>query len=129
MCGGFQCITTSSSTEWLQEWTKQQDWSRHREPDVNGKHIFTAEEFDKIGLPCTRIACPEGSLILFSGELPHGTVPNNSRRPRVIQFLRYIPKSAIANPAKRNKLIDLHTKAFANLPWYGYASAKSALFI
>jgi hypothetical protein len=59
--------------------------------------MFTAAEFDRMGLPKTRVPCPAGSLILFDAALPHGTLPNRSRRPRCVQFLRYLPEAAVEN--------------------------------
>ena len=88
--GGFQCVPMADPTAWLLEWTAAQSLPTGSRPQANGRHIFSAAEFAKLGLPKTRVPCPAGSLILFNNTLPHGTLPNRSGRPRAVQFLRWV---------------------------------------
>jgi hypothetical protein len=86
--GGFQCVPMRDCAAWLREWGKSV--TGPREP--NGKFVFDAKTFGKLGFVAERVPCPAGTLICFDAALPHGTQPNRSDRPRAIQFLRYIPR-------------------------------------
>ena len=54
-----------------------------------------------------RIPCPPGTLIIFDATLPHGTKSNYSSKSRMIQFMRYIPKSTLPKKSfiKRNNAL------------------------
>jgi ectoine hydroxylase-related dioxygenase (phytanoyl-CoA dioxygenase family) len=69
----------------------------------DGRHNFTAKEYEAMGIASTRIPCPAGTLIIFDACLPHGTMPNRSDRPRAIQFLRYIPAEVFSKENLRSR--------------------------
>ena len=50
-----------------------------------------------------RIPCPAGTLIIFDAALPHGTKPNYSYKQRMIQFLRYMPKSTLSKKSLKKR--------------------------
>jgi ectoine hydroxylase-related dioxygenase (phytanoyl-CoA dioxygenase family) len=95
--GGFQCVPMADCGAWLREWGKTVKGPR----EPNGKFVFDAKTFGKLGFVAERVPCPAGTLICFDAALPHGTQPNRSDRPRAIQFLRYIPRLAL--PAETRK--------------------------
>jgi len=99
--GGFHCVPIENCVDWLTKWTASRKWKT--KPEVNGRHIFSADEL--IGMPSYRVPCPAGTMIVFDGCLPHGTRPNRSDKSRAIQFIRYMPISAVGNKAARNKLV------------------------
>jgi len=98
--GGFQCVPMEDCVDWLKNWTINKKW--RNPPEVNGRHIFTADE---MYLPSYRVPCPAGTMVVFDGALPHGTKQNKSHNSRSIQFIRYIPTAAIGNIDARNKLV------------------------
>ena len=101
--GGF-CFTPGghlSLEVWYQKFKKQLPT-----PTPNGRHIFrsTDREFKS----AVRLPCPAGTLIIFDAALPHGTKPNYSDHNRMIQFLRYMPRSTLSEKsiAARRCLIE-----------------------
>jgi len=94
---------------------KLREWYERREGTLdqakaNGRYYFTRmdHEFQKT----CRIPCQAGTLIIFDAALPHGTKPNYSYKQRMIQFMRYMPKSNLCKRSLKNrkkyimKLID-----------------------
>jgi hypothetical protein len=77
-------------------------------PQANGRYIFDPSDYEFLWTE--RIPCPPGTLLLFDAALPHGTKPNRSSKNRMIQFLRYMPKSNLDPKTlkKRSKFLKKH---------------------
>jgi len=52
-----------------------------------------------IGGKTHRVVAKAGSAIVWDVRLAHGTVPNRSARPRLIQFCNYFPRKALGDKA------------------------------
>ena len=99
--GGFQCVPMADPASWLRRWATSGSVVFTEPCEPNGKYLFDARAFGKLGLPKVRVPCPAGTLLLFDACLPHGTEPNRSARPRAIQFVRYTTKATIPHRAHR----------------------------
>ena len=64
---------------------KVDDWLRSLPPGVDPR------EQDLLSLGTTPVAGHAGDLILYHQGLPHGGSPNRATRPRIVQFLDYVP--------------------------------------
>jgi hypothetical protein len=106
--GGFQCVPMPDARAWLKGFAASTVFPSP--PEANGKYVFDAKSYGTLaaaGYAKTRVPCPAGTLILFDACLPHGTEPNRSRRPRAIQFVRYMPTSTLwVDPRARNAAIE-----------------------
>lgn len=86
--GGFQFVP--GGYELTKDWFEE---NRHRlEPaNPNGRYFFDKRNW-QFAVP-QRLPCPAGTLIIFDAALPHGTKPNETANNRIVQFLRFVPKS------------------------------------
>lgn len=74
-------------------------------PVPSGRYGFTKADHEFSY--AVRLPCPKGTLIIFDASLPHGTKSNKSKNQRMIQFIRYMPKSTLSKDAlkRRTKFI------------------------
>lgn len=84
----------------LREWFERREHALP-EASANGRHIFTPMDYEFNY--SQRLPCPAGTLIIFDAALPHGTKPNFSNNQRMIQFLRYMPKSNLGNKTYKKR--------------------------
>ncbi|QKF94656.1 phytanoyl-CoA dioxygenase [Fadolivirus algeromassiliense] len=105
--GGFQCIPGGHNE--LKNWYEESK-NYFKNPVPNGNYFYNLErkEDRKYSANATRIPCPAGTLIIFDATLPHGTKPNHSNKNRMIQYIRYMPKSSFPKNVykKRNSIIE-----------------------
>lgn len=105
--GGFHCALGGHTM--LKEWFDQA-FSFLPEANPNGRYIFTQNNVDSMFANTVRMPCKAGSLIIFDACIPHGTRPNYSSSNRLIQFLRYMPKSVLAKETllkRKNALVKI----------------------
>ncbi len=96
--GGFQCVPGMSTR--LAEWAQTQPAARNPfRPDLTG--------LDVVEIP-TRA----GDLLIWNSLLPHGTSPNTSDQPRLVQYLSMAPAQE-GDEATKQWRIDawLHRRA------------------
>jgi ectoine hydroxylase-related dioxygenase (phytanoyl-CoA dioxygenase family) len=88
--GGYQCMP--KFTKFYDEWVLE----KNKFIDSYGEGVYPFSNSDKIDMKYvnnpTRIPVPKGTIILWSQILAHGSKPNNSNRPRCIQFIKAFPK-------------------------------------
>jgi hypothetical protein len=93
--GGFQCVPGFHRRfdEWL-------DGLISDDASPSGLYRFNAGPHDGrfVSAP-VRVPVPAGALILWDQRLAHGTLPNDSDRGRLIQFLKVFP-ARILSPAR-----------------------------
>lgn len=102
--GGFHCSLGGNNL--LDEWFTKKNFTHS--PKCYGKYNFNPKSVtDSIFSNTTHIECPPGTLILFDIRLPHGTRPNLSNSNRMVQFIRYIPKTLFNQETleRRKKLV------------------------
>ena len=125
--GGFHCVLGGHKhlEEWFNNAKKFLD-----SPKPNGRYNFTENKTDRVfgsDYPTTRIPCPAGTLIIFDATLPHGTKPNMSQNNRMIQFSRYMPKSAF-NPNTLKKRANAINKICKDVSFVPSNIEKEYLF-
>jgi hypothetical protein len=64
---------------------KVDDWLRNLPPDADPR------EQDLLALGAVSLAGSAGDLIIYHQGMPHGGSPNRAARPRIAQFLDYVP--------------------------------------
>jgi len=74
--GAFQCVPGFHN--------KIEDWLRSLPPGVDPRSVDLSAD-------AVRIAGRAGDLVIWHQSLPHGSSPNRSRRPRVVQYLNMRP--------------------------------------
>jgi hypothetical protein len=100
--GGFQFIP--KGVEMCRAWYNRNE-KRIPKGAPSGRYMFTKEDYEFVSP--VRLPCPAGTLIVFSCGMPHGTRPNDSDKSRMVQFLRYMPRSLLSKQTqeKRKDLI------------------------
>lgn len=85
--GGFQCVPGFH--------LQFDKWCENSKPDMEiGRYDFNANyanDMQYVSTP-TKISLPRGAIILWDQRMAHGSVPNNSSRPRVCQFFKVYPR-------------------------------------
>jgi hypothetical protein len=76
--GAFQCVPGFHR--------KIEDWLRSLPPDVDPRSVDLSAE-------SVRIAGRAGDLVIWHQSLPHGSSPNRSTRPRVVQYVNMRPSN------------------------------------
>lgn len=89
--GGYQCMP--GFTKHYNDWTTE----KNKFENAYGEGVYHFSNTDKIDMKYvnnpTRIPVPKGTIILWSQILAHGSKPNNSDKPRCIQFIKAFPKN------------------------------------
>jgi hypothetical protein len=73
--------------------------SRCDDPNPAGLYRFaagSAHDCGYAGHP-VRVPAPAGSIIIWDQRLAHGTLPNDSNRARLIQFLKVFPRRIVSS--------------------------------
>jgi ectoine hydroxylase-related dioxygenase (phytanoyl-CoA dioxygenase family) len=94
--GGFRCIPGFHHRfdEWRKNVSSIYDHSYAR-------YEFSSEiENDSKYLDVKKISCPASCMIVWDQRLAHGTQPNNSNHPRLIQYLRLFPSSYLTKETR-----------------------------
>ena len=124
--GGFQGVPGGHIK--LNEWFNEaKEYLPNALPNGHYFYNYDRKVDRKYTLLAQRLPCPEGTLILFDATLPHGTRPNHSTKNRMIQFVRYMPKSSfpLSIYKKRDALVDKMCKKVGFNPT---TEQKSVLF-
>lgn len=105
--GGFQCVLGGHHK--IHQWyDKAKEYMKEQLP--NGNYIFNIARAPDRELieDSVRVPCPAGTLIIFDLTLPHGTKPNHSQKNRMVQFIRYMPRTTLPKACykKRNTLVN-----------------------
>lgn len=116
--GDFRCIP--GFVRRFDEWREGLFFDNNRS---YARYEFSADvENDAKYLDVKKISCPAGCMIVWDQRLAHGTDPNNSNHPRLIQYLRLFPSSylteevrgkrrkALRSRIERKDLIGLDTR-------------------
>ena len=85
--GGFQCVPGFH--------LKFDEWCAKSTPDEEiGRYDFKSEYSNDMAYVSEprKISLPRGAIILWDQRMAHGSVPNNSSRPRVCQFFKVYPR-------------------------------------
>ena len=102
--GGFQLVPKFPQR--YKEWVESTS-------DSIGKHYSERQDF--IILPenvpfakeAERISVPAGCLVIWNQQSPHGSLPNNSNRPRFAQFMKFFPAIDINSERGQNRAASL----------------------
>jgi hypothetical protein len=86
--GAFTCVPGFHN--------RAEAWLAALPPDVDPRR---QDLVDALG--AVPIAAPAGSLVIWHHALPHGSSPNRSTRPRVVQYLQLAPSRRDTNPVWR----------------------------
>jgi len=89
--GGFQCVPGfHKSIRW---WCKENE--EHCVKSANGYDSTTVQipKTDVAWKHIQHMPVRRGSLLVWNGCLPHGTFPNDSNSPRIIQYIRCLAAS------------------------------------
>lgn len=102
--GGFQLVPgfRNHFADWVAE---ARDGSADAKY-MKGSKRNNSLQFDKkhpLHRHSLRIAMRAGSLVLWDQRTPHGSVPNNSSRPRFAQFLKMFPSTPMDETRRKNR--------------------------
>lgn len=100
--GGFRCVPAllHNWDRWPTTWTER-DYGTEYLPDVIDEEVV-------------EIPLDVGDVIVWSSHLPHGTVRNESDRPRVAFYLQYFPEGS---PEERATRVQEHRNGVAPEWW------------
>jgi ectoine hydroxylase-related dioxygenase (phytanoyl-CoA dioxygenase family) len=90
--GGFQCVPGFH--------LKFDEWCARSVPDTEiGRYDFKSEYQNDMAYVSSpiKISLPRGAIILWNQRMAHGSVPNNSSRPRVCQFFKVYPRQVFSS--------------------------------
>lgn len=96
--GGFQCVPKFHKK--IQEWLNKKEFPFSKANSYSFKdNCIDMQYVDKP----IRICMKQGSICIWNQLLAHGSVVNNSMRPRSAQFFRAFPKKLMSDSRKKKR--------------------------
>jgi len=88
--GGLCCVPSllHDRHAWPKQWSQRGPEGYVYQPDVRGREIV-------------EVPMQAGDLVVMDSKLPHGTVRNQSDRPRVVFYLQFFPAGTPEEAAER----------------------------
>lgn len=111
--GGFHCVPGFHN--FCGEWTKINEEHCYKSSQGGDPLTVQIPEEDEVRKSIQRIPIKKGSLLIWDGRLAHGNFPNNSEKPRLVQYVKY---NAIGKGIKSN------VKTYSTVFW---EEAKEAI--
>lgn len=92
--GGFQCVPGFNNQ--FESWVAD----KNNFDDVYVEGVYHFSNMDKIDMKYVsepiRVPLPKGAIIMWNQLMAHGTKPNNSSKPRCIQFMKTFLKNSVS---------------------------------